>query len=391
MIYERSFFIISYVTLSSLVSYSGSLATESTEHKSNTLFSNVITKVDIDTIDQKRENFAEYSYTHDLQAANQIKAQDQEKSQNKLQQKTEELNNQTNQEKPEKFNKRWSLIGIFITSILFLVVLWMLFQKEPQNQNQDQDNSDKLLPSQDQDIFNLVDDDSGILEEEEIISSELFPMLSKNILEDLSHNSTENVTSSASNDDDTDNTYGEKYLQEDLDEMAESSQAQALSDTTEIDVVFELIKDLQQSDRELRHRAIRKLSRTGDFRGIEPLTSIISQADTQEKNLIINAITQIANRSFEPLNNALFPSLEDENSEVRKNAIHDLTALHECISQITKCLVLQMLEDSDQEVQQTAKWALEKFKLLLLPSIAEDYEESFNKNLAESGSKTKQI
>jgi putative lipoic acid-binding regulatory protein len=131
--------------------------------------------------------------------------------------------------------------------------------------------------------------------------------------------------------------------------------------TTEIDVVFELIQDLQQSDRLLRRKAIWKLSYTGDFRAIEPLVAIIPEADSVDKSLILDAITKIAQRSWHPINKALFISLADENAEVKKNAIRDATVLYKSIFPLTQCLS-QMLGDSDREVQQTAQWALQQFQ-----------------------------
>ncbi len=137
--------------------------------------------------------------------------------------------------------------------------------------------------------------------------------------------------------------------------------------TTEIDLVFELIQDLQQSDRLVRRKAIWKLTHTGDFRAIEPLVAIIPDANSVDKSLILDAITRIAQRSWQPISNALFISLADENAEVKKNAIRDVTALYKSIFPLTQCLS-QMLGDKDQEVQQTVKWALEQFQQQLPPS-----------------------
>lgn len=368
MIYERSFFILSCVTLSSLVSYSGSWATESTTVKPNAVSPKLIAQADSDQIGKEKNNLAGYSYTNFLQAANEIKSQNNGKPQKKLEQETEIFISRTDNEQPAKINKKWSLVGILITSMLFLFVLRVLFKKEPQHQ--EQETVLKLLPTQDKDSFDLIDDDNGMLQEEEMISSELFPMLSEDIIGESSHSLIENGISSRSTD---------VNMGEDQGEIRENAQAKETydaldreiamtSDTTEIDLVCELIKDLQQSDLQLRRKAIAKLSQAGDYRGIDPLISIMYQADSEDKSLILDAITQIVNRSFKPINNALFSSLEDEDSEIRKNAIHDLTALYECISQITKCLILQTLKDSDQEVQQTAKWALEQCNLVSFSS-----------------------
>jgi hypothetical protein len=131
------------------------------------------------------------------------------------------------------------------------------------------------------------------------------------------------------------------------------------SKTTKIDLVLELIKDLQQGEREIRRKAIWELAQKSDSRGIIPLIEIMPQVDSLERNLILEAITQITSRTLQPMNRVLLESLEDDNPQVRKNAIRDLTRLYHLMSQVTKRLS-QMTEDVDLEVQQTARWALQQ-------------------------------
>ncbi|GAB4527028.1 MAG: hypothetical protein Tsb0014_07500 [Pleurocapsa sp.] len=133
------------------------------------------------------------------------------------------------------------------------------------------------------------------------------------------------------------------------------------SPTSKIDLVAELIEDLRKGDRQMRHRIIWELAQKSDSRAIKPLIEILPTVDSLEKSLILEAIAQIANRTLNPINNILISALNDENSEVRKNAIRDLANIYESISQVNRRL-LQMLEDSDLEVQQTAKWALQKLQ-----------------------------
>jgi tetratricopeptide (TPR) repeat protein len=133
------------------------------------------------------------------------------------------------------------------------------------------------------------------------------------------------------------------------------------SPTSKIDLVTELIEDLKKGDRNIRHRIIWELAQKSDSRGIKPLMEILPTVDSVEKSLILEAIAQIANRTLDPINNILISALNDENSEVRKNAIRDLASIYESLSQVNRRL-LQMLEDSDLEVQQTAKWALQKLQ-----------------------------
>ncbi len=135
------------------------------------------------------------------------------------------------------------------------------------------------------------------------------------------------------------------------------------SKTTKIDLIFELIKDLQQGDREVRRKAIWELAQKSDSRAIAPLIEIMSKVDSLERNLILEAITQITSRTLQPMNRLLLESLEDENPQVRKNAIRDLTRLYQLMSKVTKRLS-QMTEDKDLEVQQTARWALQQLDRL---------------------------
>jgi tetratricopeptide (TPR) repeat protein len=148
------------------------------------------------------------------------------------------------------------------------------------------------------------------------------------------------------------------------------------SKTTKIDLVFELIKDLQQGDREIRRKAIWELAQKSDSRGIIPLIEIMPQVDSLERNLILEAITQITSRTLQPMNRVLLESLEDDNPQVRKNAIRDLTRLYQLMSQVTKRLS-RMTEDVDLEVQQTAKWALQQLDRV---PAAKQARQQFNSN-----------
>lgn len=139
--------------------------------------------------------------------------------------------------------------------------------------------------------------------------------------------------------------------------------------TTEIDVVFELIRDLEYESnpndsvrqKDLRRKAIWELAQTNDCRAIEPLIKTIPKVDSLEKNLILDTITRIASHSLESINSVLLTSLEDERVEVRKNAIQDLTVLYQSMSSISVHLS-QMTQDSDREVRQTAEWALKQLE-----------------------------
>ena len=149
------------------------------------------------------------------------------------------------------------------------------------------------------------------------------------------------------------------------------------SKTTKIDLVLELIKDLRQGDRNVRRKAIWELAQKSDSRGIAPLIEMMPKVDSLERNLILEAVTQITSRTLQPMNRILLESLEDENAQVRKNAIRDLTRLYQLMSQVTKRLS-QMTKDSDLEVQQTARWALQQLDRLPATKQALKQEQKHN-------------
>jgi flagellar basal body-associated protein FliL len=154
------------------------------------------------------------------------------------------------------------------------------------------------------------------------------------------------------------------------------------SSLSKLDIVPELIEDLNSSDRNLRRKTIWELAQRADSRAMKPLVELMMDVDSQERSLILEAMTQIASRTLKPMNKALMLSLEDENSQVRQNAIRDLTRVYDLMSQVTKRLS-QAVEDSDSQVQQTAKWALQQ--LNQMPEIPwqmtamEDNKDSTNR------------
>ena len=131
------------------------------------------------------------------------------------------------------------------------------------------------------------------------------------------------------------------------------------SQVSKLDIIPELVENLQHSDRALRRKTIWELAQRSDSRAMKPLVELMVKVDSQERSLILEAMTQIASRTLKPMNKALSLSLEDDNSQVRQNAIRDLTRVYELMSQVTQRLAV-VVDDSDQEVQETAKWALKQ-------------------------------
>ncbi|MEM1367968.1 MAG: HEAT repeat domain-containing protein [Cyanobacteria bacterium P01_H01_bin.15] len=120
-----------------------------------------------------------------------------------------------------------------------------------------------------------------------------------------------------------------------------------------------LLRSLQSFKPAERRQAIWELAQKADSRAIAPLTNLMMIADSQERGLILTALAEIGSRSLQPINQALLIALQDDNSQVRQNAIRDLTLVYEQVGQAEKLLRLATA-DQDPDVQQTARWALEQ-------------------------------
>lgn len=127
----------------------------------------------------------------------------------------------------------------------------------------------------------------------------------------------------------------------------------------QIDIIEGLIGDLRSPDPSRRRKVIWELGQRGNSVAMQPLVNSMESADSKEKSLILAALSEISIRSLKPMSRALAISLQDENPEVRKNAIRDLTRVFDLIAQISQMLG-PATEDEDPEVRQTAAWALEQ-------------------------------
>jgi hypothetical protein len=124
-----------------------------------------------------------------------------------------------------------------------------------------------------------------------------------------------------------------------------------------VDIVSELIQDLKGGNPQKRRKAIWELAQHGDSRAIQPLVDLLIDCDAQQHGLILEALAQISSKTLKPMNRALAISLQDDNAEVRKNAIRDLTRIYEIVAQTTQILC-HAADDPNREVQETAKWAI---------------------------------
>ncbi len=141
-----------------------------------------------------------------------------------------------------------------------------------------------------------------------------------------------------------------------------SAEALPVEQTTrleKINIVDELIQDLHARDKNKRRKAIWDLAQQGDSRALQPLLELMIDSDSQQRSLILEAVSQIGTRTLKPMNRALALSLQDQNANVRKNAIRDITRIYELLAQMNQ-LLLHAVDDSDAEVQQTAEWALKQ-------------------------------
>ena len=301
---------------------------------------------------------------------------------------------------PEKKEKAFYLAGILLTSITFLFIVFLLFKPEKQKNTKEtkiplvktevivftkneaeslaRENNIVIIPDTNANPVKS-EDRSDIAEEK--TSEPIFSMIGMEEDEELAYQpileeivevrEAELINSETTVAEIPPESTGSSEPQVNCDLMGKLTIVN--SQTTKIDVVFELIQDLQKNSsvnskraKNLRRKAIWELGQTKDFRAIEHLIEILPKVGSLEKSLILDSISKIANHSFKTVNSVLLTSLEDESVEVRKNAIKDLIYLYQSLSSVTIQLS-KMTEDSNLEVQNTAKWALEQFEKISFP------------------------
>jgi len=124
-----------------------------------------------------------------------------------------------------------------------------------------------------------------------------------------------------------------------------------------VNIIDELIQDLHRPDPELRRKAIWELGQRGNSAAVQPLVNLLAEADSHEQSLVLAALSEISSQTLKPMNRAIAIALQNENSEVRKNAIRDLTRVYDSLNQVGRMLGHAAI-DEDPEVRQTADWAL---------------------------------
>jgi len=148
-----------------------------------------------------------------------------------------------------------------------------------------------------------------------------------------------------------------------------------------VSIVDELIQDLHSPDPKKRRKAIWDLGQQGDSRAMQPLMDLLIDSDSQQRSLILAALSEIGTRTLKPMNRALAVSLQDESAEVRQNAIRDLTRIYDMMAQMSQMLC-HALQDPNTEVQETARYALSQMNRIRplpqqdsLPSLLESQED----------------
>ncbi len=165
----------------------------------------------------------------------------------------------------------------------------------------------------------------------------------------------------------------------------------ALPETTRLpnaDLVQDLIQDLEVSNPSKRRKAVWELAQKGDSRAVKPLVKLIIDSDSNERGLILEALSQISSRTVKPMKQALAMSLQDENPQVRKNAIRDVTKIYDVMNQIRQLLENAAKSDPDPEVREVGEWALKKLNLVQLPPQVDklpDISISRRENSASNG------
>lgn len=276
------------------------------------------------------------------------------------------------------------LIVIFAVTLLGMTGgFWLLFQvlkiNNTQNQNLEAANLNQSeLPNQEIPVTEAINSHNSATNQLPELPLTA-PMEDLNVSQELTNSPVTNSESKLETTETTviESTYPEKQSQNSKTKSVShlkvissgqfsNNSSSAITETTnnanpsslaKVDLVQELIKDLNQPEPSKRRRAVWELAQRADSRAIEPLVNLMSKADSQETSIILEALTQIATRTLKPLNRAMNMALENDNAEVRKNAIRDLTRIYEVISGVSQQLSLAT-EDIDPEVQKTAQWAL---------------------------------
>ena len=110
-----------------------------------------------------------------------------------------------------------------------------------------------------------------------------------------------------------------------------------------------LLKDLQSHDERLRHKTIWELARRGDSRAMPELTQLMMKSGTEERALILEALSQISGRTLRPMHQALSLSLNDPKAQVSasyRSMVNNLNYLHNLVGRMNQMLQAAQPQES---------------------------------------------
>ena len=65
------------------------------------------------------------------------------------------------------------------------------------------------------------------------------------------------------------------------------------------------------------------------------MVDLLLDSDSRQRSLVLSALSEISSRTLKPMSRALAISMQDENPDVRKNAIRDLTRIYDSLTRIS--------------------------------------------------------
>ncbi len=126
-----------------------------------------------------------------------------------------------------------------------------------------------------------------------------------------------------------------------------------------IDYYQELVRMLRDADPQTRKLAAWELKKLRDPRAVRPLVQAMVESVPEQRSLLLAALSEIGYDQLVLVSRALTLALQDENPEVRQNAVRALSRLQTLNSRNSQ-LLLNALGDGDDRVQETARWAVDK-------------------------------
>ena len=280
--------------------------------------------------------------------------------------KNRSSNSNTLEPSPE-INRSWFLVAMAVTATVFLFLLAILFKKPLAQKKTDALSPVTTEPEKEETVITSAHklEPTLKIDQERLITSPVNSVIDLELKEKFPEDQPRMATKEMA-------TIENSCPQDNI--------VKINSHPDYIDVGWELIQDLQQSDHNIRRKAIWELAKIGDSRCIEPLMAMMPQANPVDKSLILKAITQITNRNFKLINEQLFALLDDQNPQIKISAIRDLTTFYKFVSPLAPQLTRMQL-DEDFEVRHRARQALHKLNLNYSTSMVNDYPGNVNGNL----------